>query len=103
MNTGKYVMKEDSASKQIDRIIKLHGGWKTDILTRLRDLIHQADPDVVEEVKWKTASRPEGLPVWSHNGILCIAEIWKDNIKLIFFKGAKMQDPNNIFNARLKS
>lgn len=96
-------MENKSASQQIDNILKMHGGWKGEILSRLRTLIKDADPDVVEEVKWKTASRPEGLPVWSHDGILCIAETWKDNVKLIFFKGAQMTDPKNLFNARLKS
>src|SRR5690606_2950618 len=78
-------------------------GWKGETLTRLRDAITHADPDVVEEIKWKTASRPEGLPVWSHDGILCIAETWKDNVKLVFFKGALMRDEHKLFNARLQS
>lgn len=96
-------MADKSASEQIDNIIQAQAGWKSETLARLRAVIKAADPDVVEEVKWKTASRPEGLPVWSHDGIICIAETWKDNIKLVFFKGAKMQDSQKLFNARLKS
>lgn len=92
-----------SVSKQIDNIIKLHGGWKAATLMHLRTTITSADPSVFEEVKWKMATRPEGLPVWSFNGILCFAEIWKDNIKLIFPKGASLKDPKKLFNARLKS
>ena len=91
------------APQQIDDIIKLYGGWKGEILTQLRSVIKQADPEVAEEVKWKMASRPEGVPAWYHDGIVCIAETWKDNIKLLFFKGAQLQDPHKLFNARLKS
>jgi hypothetical protein len=96
-------MEDNSASQQIDDIIKTYGGWKGEILSRLRAVIQQTDPDVVEEVKWKMRTRPEGLPVWSHDGILCIAETWKNDIKLIFFKGAQMKDPKKLFNARLNS
>lgn len=96
-------MSEKSASEQIDDIIQKHGGWKGEILSKLRVVIKQADPGVIEEVKWKMPTRPEGLPVWSHNGMLCFAEIWKDNVKLLFSKGAQMQDPKKLFNARLKS
>ena len=96
-------MKDKSADQQIDDIIKLYGGWKGEILSQLRAVIKQADPDVIEEVKWRMASRPEGLPVWSHDGILCIAETFKDNIKLVFFKGVHMNDPKKLFNARLNS
>jgi len=96
-------MAEKSASQQIDDIIKMHDGWKGKTLSQLRDIIRQADPDLTEEIKWKMPSRPEGLAVWSHNGILCFAEIWKDNIKLLFPKGASLADPEGLFNARLKS
>lgn len=96
-------MEGKSPAEQIDDIIKAQSGWKGDILTKIRSAIKTAAPDIVEEVKWKTASRPEGLPVWSYNGIVCIAETWKDNVKLIFFDGVKMNDPEGLFNARLKS
>lgn len=96
-------MENKPASQQIDDIIKLYGGWKADILARLRAEIKQADPAVVEEVKWKMPTRPEGLPVWSHNGIVCIAETFKNDVKLVFFKGAQMKDRNKLFNARMNS
>ncbi len=96
-------MEDKPASQQIDDIIKLYGGWKAEILSSLRAQIKQADPEVIEEVKWKMPTRPEGLPVWSHDGILCIAETFKNDIKLVFFKGVLMKDENNLFNARLKS
>ncbi len=92
-----------SASRQIDDIIKIQGGWKGEILTQLRSVITTADPRVVEAVKWKTPSRPEGLPVWEYDGMLCFAEIWKDNVKLLFAKGAYLKDSAKLFNARLES
>ena len=96
-------MEDTSASQQIDEIIKMHSNWKGDLLVQLRRAIKQADPAVLEEIKWRMRTRPEGLAVWSHNGILCFAEIWKDNIKLLFPKGAHLQDPKKLFNARLES
>ena len=96
-------MEDKSASGQIDDIIKKHGSWKGEMLARLRVLINEADPRIVEEVKWKMPSRPEGLPVWSYKGTVCIAQTFKDNIKLDFFKGALLKDPTGLFNARLKS
>lgn len=96
-------MEDKSASEQIDDIIKKHGGWKGEVLSRLREIIRSADPDIVEEVKWKVPTRPEGLPVWTHNGNVCLAEVWKDNVKLIFVKGARMEELQEHFNARLKS
>lgn len=96
-------MTDTSASQQIDDIINTYSGWKGELLQQLRESITSTDPDITEEIKWKTASRPEGLPVWSRDGIVCIAEVWKDNIKLIFFKGALIDDVDNLFNARLKS
>lgn len=96
-------MSDKSPSKQIDDIIEQYGGWKGDAIKRLRAIITDADPTLVEEIKWKTASRPEGLPVWAHDGIVCLIETWKDNIKLIFFKGAQLADPDKLFNARLES
>ncbi len=96
-------MAEKSASEQIDDIIGNLGDWRGEMLSRLRTVILKADPSLVEEVKWKMPSRPEGLPVWSHNGTVCIAEAWKRAVKLTFFKGALMKDPKKLFNARLKS
>lgn len=89
--------------QQIDNIIQLHSGWKGELLARLRKTILNSNSDIIEEVKWKMATRPEGLPVWSHKGIICFAEIWKDNVKLLFPKGANLKDKDKLFNARLKS
>lgn len=96
-------MADKSASEQIDDIIQYHGGWKAELLSQLRAVILAAEPSITEEVKWKMPTRPEGLPVWSLGGIVCFAEIWKDNVKLIFFKGAQLKDNQNLFNSRLKS
>lgn len=96
-------MTDKKASQQIDDIIAMHDGWKGQTLARLRKAITQADPEVAEEIKWKMATRPEGLAVWSRNGIICFAEVWKDNIKLIFPKGVELKDPQKLFNARLNS
>lgn len=96
-------MVEKSASDQIDAIIAKHGDWKGEILSLLRSQINSVSDDIIEEVKWKTASRPEGLPVWTSQGIVCFAETWKDNVKLLFMKGAQLDDPDRLFNARLKS
>ncbi len=95
--------KEKSPSQQIDFIIKKHEAWKGKIWSQIRSLIKQADPDIVEEVKWKMPSNPDGLPVWSHDGIICVAQTFKDNVKLMFFKGSLMKGPKKLFNARLKS
>jgi hypothetical protein len=96
-------MQDKSASEQIDDIIKLYDGWKGKTLVRLRAIIAAADPDVVEEVKWKMRTRPEGLPVWSHDGIVCLLETFKNDQKLVFPQGAQMEDPKGLFNARLSS
>ncbi len=94
-------MEEKMASEQISDIIKLYGGWKGEVIAQVRAAVRDADPDVVEEVKWKMRTRPEGLPVWSHSGILCRTETFKDNVKLVFSKGAAMHDLQKHFNARL--
>jgi len=96
-------MSDTPASKQIDEIIQQYSGWKSDTLKRLRAIINAADPNIVEEVKWKMASNPMGLPVWSHNGIICVAQTFKNDIKLVFFQGPYINDPTHLFNARLKS
>lgn len=96
-------MEDKPAPRQIDDIITLYGGWKGETLLKLRAVIRSADPGIIEEIKWKMPTRPEGLPVWSHTGIVCILETFKDNQKLVFFKGAQMNDPHNLFNARLSS
>lgn len=91
------------ASQEINDILTHSSDWRGKRLAQLRTLIKQADPAVVEEVKWKKPSRPEGVPVWSHNGILCIGEMLRSAVRLTFPKGAQMKDPKKLFNARLDS
>ncbi len=95
--------KEKSPSQQIDAIIKEPGDWRGRKLAELRALIKKADPAVAEEVKWKKPSKPSGVPVWSHDGILCIADTLKNAVRLTFPKGAQMKDPKKLFNTRLDS
>jgi len=104
MNTSASSSPHDqSASQQIDAIITMHGDWRGKTLARLRALILAADPAVVEEVKWKKPSRPEGVPVWSHDGNICVADILKSAVRLTFPKGAQLKDPQQLFNTRLDS
>ena len=84
-----------SASELITKRIDDLGDWRGETLSRMRQLIKDADPDVVEEVKWM------GTPVWSHDGILCTGETYKDKVKLTFAKGASLKDPAHLFNASL--
>ena len=95
--------KEKSPSQQIDAIIREPGDWRGRSLSQLRDLIKKADPAVVEEVKWKKPSKPSGVPVWSHDGIICVADTLKSAVRLTFPKGAQMEDPKKLFNTRLDS
>jgi len=96
-------MEARSASQQIDDIIRQSGDWRGEKLAQLRAFIKEADPTVVEEVKWKKPSRPEGVPVWSHDGMLCVADTLKNAVRLTFLKGAQMKDPDKLFNTRLDS
>jgi len=96
-------MEDESAAQQINAIIKKYDDWRGEMLSRLRALIKQADPALVEEVKWKKPSRPEGVPVWSHDGILCFCDTLKNAVRLTFPKGAQMKDPQKLFNTRLDS
>ena len=90
-----------SASEQIDNIIAGLGDWRGETLGRIRGLIQEAGPDIVEEVKWKKPSNPLGVPVWSHCGIICTGESYKAKVKLTFAKGASLQDPAKLFNSSL--
>ena len=92
----------ESASRLIDARIKELGDWRGEMLSRLRALIKQADPNVVEEVKWRKPSNPAGVPVWSHDGIICTGETYKDHVRLTFAKGASLKDPKGVFNASLE-
>lgn len=94
---------DKTISQQIDAIIKEPGDWRSETLSQLRALIKQADPAVVEDVKWKKPSKPMGIPVWSHDGILCVADMLKNAVRLTFPKGAQMKDPKQLFNTRLES
>ena len=90
-------------SQQIDAIIEEAGDWRGKKMSQLRALIKQADPAIVEEVKWKKPSNPRGVPVWFHDGNICIGNILKNTVRLTFPKGARMEDPKNLFNTRLGS
>ncbi len=94
-------MAEPSASQLITDRIKELGDWRGDTLARLRALIKQADPEVIEEIKWRKPSNPLGVPVWSHDGIICTGETYKDKVKLTFAHGAALDDPAGLFNASL--
>jgi hypothetical protein len=92
-----------SPTQQIDAIIKQSGDWRGERLSHLRALIKKADPAVLEEVKWKKPSNPTGVPVWSHDGIICIGNVLKNAVRLTFPKGARMEDSKKLFNTRLDS
>ena len=98
-----FSSQDKSISQQIDAIIKEPGDWRGEKLSQLRALIKKADPAVIEEVKWKKPSKPSGVPVWSHNGNMCIADTLKNAVRLTFPKGAQMKDPQKLFNTRLDS
>jgi hypothetical protein len=93
--------KSESPSRLIDAKIEELGDWRAEMLQRLRALIHEADPKVVETLKWAKASNPLGVPVWEHNGILCTGETYKDKVKLTFANGAALPDPSGLFNSSL--
>jgi hypothetical protein len=95
--------KASSAPQEIDAIVRKSRDWRGETLSRLRVIVLGAGPAVVEEVKWKKPSRPEGVPVWSLDGIVCIGEMLKNAVRLTFPKGAQMKDPKKLFNARLDS
>jgi hypothetical protein len=95
--------KTKSPSQEIDAIIKNHDDWQGEKLSLLRALIKEADPALVEEVKWKKPSNPMGVPVWSHEGIICIGDALKNAVRLTFPKGAQVKDPKKLFNTRLES
>jgi hypothetical protein len=91
----------NSASQMIDQRLRELGDWRGLVLKRMRELIHKADPEVVEEWKWQKASSP-GTPVWSHDGGICTGESYKQVIKLTFFHGAALKDPAHLFNSSLE-
>jgi hypothetical protein len=90
-----------AASRLIDERIRTLGGWRAEALTEVRRLIHEADPDILEECKWVKPSNPLGVPVWSHAGIVCTGEAYKQAVKLTFARGASLADPRGLFNSSL--
>ncbi len=92
----------ESPSRLIDARIEELGDWRGEMLSRLRTLIKQADPEVVEEVKWRKPSNPAGVPVWYHDGIICTGETYKKHVRLTFAKGASLKDPKGVFNSSLE-
>jgi hypothetical protein len=92
-----------SAAQEIDAIIRKSADWRGETLSALRGIVLRAGPALIEEVKWKKPSRPEGVPVWSLDGIVCIGEMLKNAVRLTFPKGAQVKDPKHLFNSRLDS
>ena len=90
----------EAASAIIDERIKQLGDWRGKMLAKIRTIIHEADSEIVEEWKWAKATSP-GVPVWSHGGIICTGETYKDKVKLTFAKGASLKDPAGLFNSSL--
>jgi hypothetical protein len=90
----------ESASGLIDEKIKELGDWRGKMLARVREIILDADPEIVEEWKWRKASSP-GTPVWSHSGLVCTGETYKNVVKMTFAKGAALKDPSGLFNSSL--
>lgn len=96
-------MPDENPSDLIDAKISSLGDWRGETLARMRALIHEAAPDVVETVKWRKPSNPKGVPVWEHGGILCTGETYRDKVKLTFARGASLPDPSGLFNASLNA
>jgi hypothetical protein len=99
-STGYGIQMANNASKLIDERIRELGGWRGETLSKVRGIIKEADPDIVEEWKWAKRTNP-GTPVWSHNGDICTGETYKNVVKLTFFKGAALNDPSGLFNSSL--
>jgi len=91
----------EDAVRLIDEKIAALDGWRGDMLARMRELIKEAVPEVIETVKWRKPSNPQGVPVWEHHGILCTGETYRDKVKLTFARGASLDDPDGLFNASL--
>jgi len=95
-------MANRSEAEEFDQRISEAGDWRSKTLSSVRKLIKEADPDVVEELKWRKAATPGGVPVWSHDGIICTGETYKASVKLTFAKGASLPDPAKLFNSSLE-
>ena len=96
-------MADDSRAKEIDAIIAKAGGWRGETLAHVRRVIAKADADIVEEIKWRKPSRPEGVATWVLDGNICMADVLKNAVRLTFPKGTRIPDPDGLFNARLDS
>jgi hypothetical protein len=94
-------MSEGPPAQVIGAMFARLDDWRGATLAKVRTLIKQADPDVIEELKWKKASNPTGVPVWSDQGMICTGEVYKDHVKFTFAKGASLDDPHGVFNASL--
>jgi hypothetical protein len=94
-------LEAESPSQLIDAKIEQLGDWRGPVLATVRKLIKEADPEVVEEVKWRKPNNPSGVPTWTHGGIICTGETYKDKVKLTFAKGASVDDPSGLFNSSL--
>lgn len=92
----------NEASRLIDERIRSLGDWRAETLAEVRRMIHEADPEIVEECKWVKPSNPLGVPVWSHAGIVCTGEVYKQVVKLTFARGASLDDPRGLFNSGLE-
>jgi hypothetical protein len=92
---------DESPARRIDARIEELGDWRGEMLARVRGIVKEADPDVVEEWKWAKATSP-GTPVWSHDGIICTGETYKSVVKMTFAKGASLDDPSGLFNSSLE-
>jgi len=103
MSSASRLPASASAAKEIDAIVNTFADWRGKTLSQLRDSITSAGPAMIEEVKWKKPSRPSGVPVWSHDGIVCIGEALKSAVRLTFPNGAQLKDPKRLFNTRLES
>ena len=90
-------------SEDVDAILSNADDWRGETLARLREIVRSADPAMEEDVKWRKPSRPEGVPVWSVDGNVCIGEMLKSAVRLTFPKGAQLKDPKQLFNTRLDS
>ncbi|WP_127523890.1 DUF1801 domain-containing protein [Mesorhizobium sp. Z1-4] len=93
-------MTSENPSELITAKIKGMTDWRGEALANVRALIHEADPHVVEAVKWRKPTNPSGVPVWEHDGIICTGETYKDKVKLTFAKGAALDDPSGVFNGK---
>jgi hypothetical protein len=100
-HSGDKAMSEETPSALIDAKLAGLGDWRGETLARLRALIHEADPEVEESVKWRKAANPLGVPVWEHEGIICTGELYRDKVKLTFAYGASLDDPAGLFNSSL--